>query len=365
MQSSNLQLESLNSIILSRDIDRDQELFFSLAKLMFKDYQVYKKEKNIMDFSDLLNMASENIKNSSESSTFNQKISQIKAILVDEFQDFNPQFFDIVDSILKKSNCDILCVGDDWQSINSFMGADLDFFVNFEDKYPNSRRHNIATNYRSASKIVHLGNHIMKGKGIGAKPHKLEEGKIIKYSIESDTSFVDDRFTVFTRKASEYLEGKGSFDPGFIRAKYLRALYNVVKQHNDNEILILSRRRKFNGIDLSEFAMYLKKLIKEDIYNGESNWSDVKKVDSSIEITTVHAKKGGEAQTVIILGANEGEFPLLHPNNRLFNVFDDNPKDYMRKNIEEERRLFYVAATRAKMNVYFIYEKDSITPFLN
>ena len=364
MQSSNMSLVDLDSILHSRIIDRDQELFFSLARPMFEAYQTYKKEKNIMDFSDLLDIASRNIKNAEKDSSLNQRISSIDAILIDEFQDFNPQFSDIVDSILKNNDCELLCVGDDWQAINSFMGADLKYFVGFENKYSNPKKHNMATNYRSASKIVHLGNQIMKGKGDVAQSSKIIEGRFEMHPIEMGKSFVDERFTVFHGKAAEYTDGKSSFDPGFVRAKYLRALYNIVKEHSNEEILILSRRKRFNGEALKEYEIHLKRLIKEDIKNKKSEWSDIKKVESSIEMTTVHTKKGGEAQTVIILGANEGDFPLLHPNNRLFNVFDANPDEYMNKNLEEERRLFYVAATRAIDNIYFVYEKGCPTPFL-
>ena len=56
-----------------------------------------------------------------------------------------------------------------------------------------------------------------------------------------------------------------------------------------------------------------------------------------------------------------GTFPLVHPDNRLFEIFGQTPQ----KVIAEERRLFYVSITRAAKKLYFLTEKQNESPFLN
>jgi superfamily I DNA/RNA helicase len=106
-------------------------------------------------------------------------IENIKHIFVDEFQDFTDRFFNIINKILKlKSEINFFAVGDDWQSINSFMGADLDYFTNFEKYFPNPIRLYLLNNYRSGKNIVEhcndiMQDHVKKSKSI------LDNGQVI------------------------------------------------------------------------------------------------------------------------------------------------------------------------------------------
>ena len=68
---------------------------------------------------------------------------------------------------------------------------------------------------------------------------------------------------------------------------------------------------------------------------------------------TLKKKLDVDFQRYIILGACNGSFPLLHPDNALFEIFGKTIQDAF----EEERRLFYVAMTRAKSSLYILTEK--------
>jgi DNA helicase-4 len=67
-----------------------------------------------------------------------------------------------------------------------------------------------------------------------------------------------------------------------------------------------------------------------------------------------------EADIVIILRANDGAFPFIHPDNALFKFFGQTEKDVL----DEERRLFYVAVTRAAERLYILTESERESPFL-
>jgi DNA helicase-4 len=82
---------------------------------------------------------------------------------------------------------------------------------------------------------------------------------------------------------------------------------------------------------------------------------------SRVSISTAHGYKGLENDAVIILDAIERRYPLIHPDWRFNQVFGSS----MEKIIEEERRLFYVAATRSKELTYIITSSDQPSDFLS
>jgi len=75
---------------------------------------------------------------------------------------------------------------------------------------------------------------------------------------------------------------------------------------------------------------------------------------------TAHGSKGQEAPRVIILDATSRQFPKIHPDNLLFEIFGVTPQTVL----DEERRLFYVAITRAEQCLYLLTEKDHESPYL-
>ena len=96
----------------------------------------------------------------------NGDLAKMKFLLIDEYQDFSRLFDDLVQAIrCQNENVILFCVGDDWQAINGFAGADLKFFHEFEDRFTNAKRISISTNYRSCPEIVRLGNRLMQSFG--------------------------------------------------------------------------------------------------------------------------------------------------------------------------------------------------------
>lgn len=79
-----------------------------------------------------------------------------------------------------------------------------------------------------------------------------------------------------------------------------------------------------------------------------------------VEFTTSHKYKGREADFVIVAGADIRSYPLVHPTAELFEVFGDSLESV----VDAERRLFYVATTRAESRLcYLVGSEDS--PFLS
>lgn len=74
----------------------------------------------------------------------------------------------------------------------------------------------------------------------------------------------------------------------------------------------------------------------------------------------IHQSKGQEADVVILLNVVRGVLPLIHPNNSLFTMFGETLVDV----INEERRLFYVASTRAREKLFLLTEERYESDFL-
>ncbi|MDP2514669.1 3'-5' exonuclease [Photobacterium damselae subsp. piscicida] len=77
---------------------------------------------------------------------------------------------------------------------------------------------------------------------------------------------------------------------------------------------------------------------------------------------TCHASKGQEAQYVFIVDVNKGIFPTLDCETGLASILQSRAETYADA---EERRLFYVALTRAKKHVYVCANPMNVSPFIN
>ena len=274
-------------------------------------------------------------------------LSKINFVLVDEFQDFSLLFYRILKSIQKNSNdTEFFCVGDDWQAINGFAGSDLTYFWNFQKLFSNSETHHISTNYRSARKIVEIGNALMmeeeSSDESGARAHNSFEGQVlITYS---------DKFHPNSFESSEHLNDE-------ITPLLLRLMHGLLKSHKN--LTILTRQNKIpykinyrNSVDstndvLLRFLKHLRQFMRADDQNR-------------ISISTTHSFKGLESDAVIVLDANKNAYPLIHPTWEFFRIFGVNEKTIC----SEEQRLFYVALTRAVKSVVIVGDSTNLSPFI-
>ena len=257
-------------------------------------------------------------------------------------------FFHLINSIREyNKQINIFCVGDDWQAINSFADSDLRYFENFRDHFENSDVTKLLTNRRSKSEIVEFSNKLMEGRGEPASFRPDNKGGEI---ITDDISQV----RIECRNSEEYKKEKNSdekfrfkSDDGFLKAKYLKKCYEIIKENIGKKVKILFRTNEIYHTGLEEFENKLKRTF---LFNELRQIGDFKKL---INVKTIHRSKGLEADIIIIMQVCKDFFPLIHPDNQLYEIFGQTPK----KVLEEERRLFYVAITRAKEKVYILTEE--------
>jgi DNA helicase-4 len=288
----------------------------------------------------------------------------VKLILVDEYQDFSRLFYEnLVGVRLVFPRAKLFCVGDDWQAINRFAGSDDTYFSNFQSHFSeDSNQLLISNNYRSAPEIVKNANRVM-GQLIGAseagfaRPYSTSYGRAIIKSI--DLSLYDPKSDPEQRSGDTDLQ------------KYIEMVGELIIKHRyDSRVLVLHRkkdmlynfkvwgvlRHRVRDYVTSERRAMTKPQFDEKIrFSGEEN-----------DVMTVHKSKGLEADTVILLEADPKVFPSESNNINLFSLFGDSYETAR----NDEARLFYVAITRPKTNLYvlwgtYTHKPDNIPEYIS
>ena len=129
----------------------------AIAKV-FKKYEEEKEKAQALDFDDLLLKELELLKNYPEVRHKWQK--KFEHILIDEYQDTNAVQYNIV-KLLVGPEKNICVVGDDWQSIYSWRGADFTNILNFEKDFPGAKVIKLEQNYRSTGNILEASQKII------------------------------------------------------------------------------------------------------------------------------------------------------------------------------------------------------------
>jgi DNA helicase-4 len=269
-------------------------------------------------------------------------------------------------------------VGDDWQAVNGFAGSDLKYFTDYEKHYSGTSRRNILINYRSGSRIVEAGNCLMKGLGeksqwdlSNANKGSVEIVNIEKYHIEGRNNQEDTEQYSADKKYIQACEIKIPTKDGnewiitdYDTARYIKAIHRILNENTallakkDTKCFVLGRRNRFGCF---KSADVFKEKLLEVFSKEEKEHIGRNRIAEKIHVMTAHKSKGKEADIVFILECNERSFPMVHPDNRLFGIFGETEQ----KVLEEEKRLFYVALTRAKQKVYLLTEADNKSPFLS
>lgn len=331
-----------NYLIQSDDPQSQEYKFVYIAKEIYNSYLKSLVDLNEDDFDGLISKANKIITNGQTEFLRKQErgdLNYLKYLYIDEFQDFSQLFMKLVNSIKSQNkNIEFLCVGDDWQAINSFAGSDLKYFINFSEYFDNPKKLYITTNYRSKSSIVELGNDIMWGLGKKSRAFNEEEASI-RLCYLNDFNPTDYE--------------KQQYSGDRITPVLLRLIKKIID--SDSKVVILSRTNNVQYYisepqykDIDKYCDYIRSFFNESIR-------------SKIDITNVHKYKGLENESVIILDGNEKSYPLIHNDWKYMKFFGDT----IEKIIRDERNLFYVAITRAINSLYIITEKNNTTKFLD
>lgn len=347
------------------------------CRLAQKDYKDYKDDKAYIDFDGLFIEAINTIKKDDAECKIiyhgEKEIKNIKYILIDEYQDFSELFYKLIDEIRNVNpSISFFCVGDDWQAINGFAGSDPKFFEMFETEYfKGGRRVKLLMNHRSNKNIVLHSNLLMASLGTGGEPEpnkpdgSVHLSELLRVELRNNQEYIDgyvkDKKYVDTARSLLGNEDTNKSIPLEL-ARYLKTVEYIVnnKVATKKQICLLFRANKLHGLPISKFANKIGEWCPKRLktFKKKVNGKDVL---VSIDYSTAHSFKGKERDVVIIVGVNRRSFPKFHPDNELMEVLGVTTQ----KVKDEEQRLFYVAITRAKEELYLIYnEKIGMSDFI-
>ena len=134
-----------------------------------------------------------------------------------------------------------------------------------------------------------------------------------------------------------------------IKHRYFKKCIEIISQNPEQSYIIMHRKTTLcNYEELQKFENAIRKYFRK--YN----------IVIDIKVDTVHKFKGMEAENIIILEATDSEFPLIHPDSEIYLIFNRTPQMIL----DDEKRLFYVALTRARKNIYILAEKSCCSEYV-
>ena len=315
--------KSVQEVLTQTKNAGDERSEFIIKRIFQPVYERYIEELkscNQIDFTDAILQATEICRSSYP--------VKYEYIIVDEFQDISVDRCNFL-KVLRDGNppAKLYCVGDDWQSIYRFSGSDMALFNQFSNYFGPTEINRIETTYRFGEPLVSMSSQFIQRNKAQLKknihpfnPQAKTELQFCAYERRDYCNTIGQLVASIPADKSIFLLGRYSFDD-----YYLSFLYKSVKEGN-------------------RFYYFIE--------------------DRKIEFLTVHKSKGLEADYVIILQCNKDTygFPSM--------VSDDPVLDYVLTKSDqypygEERRLFYVAITRAKIKTYILYDKRFPSVFVD
>lgn len=281
---------------------RDHPLKESLMERISGAYELRLRQSGVLDFDDMLIRFLELLRHDSELLMSLRR--RFRYIMVDEFQDINPTQYAII-RLLCEPLRNIFIVGDDDQSIYGFRGSDPSIMLGFPRDFPELRSVTLSVNYRSERSIVEASLRL-----IGHNKNRFQK------ELAPSPEHMERRRRCVRLKSFRTEEAEARF----IVSDIVRRLE---RGQEPGEIAVLYRVHKA--------SLTLKRALSEAGLSG-----------CSIQLMSFHGAKGLEFDTVYIIAANEGITPW---------------KAAKAAELEEERRMFYVAMTRARYELHIFNTK--------
>jgi len=359
-----------------RNEHNSKEIKWHLLKYIDDNLKVYKEKRKLLDFNDMITEF-----------TKSDKSPKFDVVFIDEAQDLSLMQWDMTRSIWNKTK-DTFIAGDDDQAIYKWAGADVDSFITLEGQYLP-----LTQSYRIPAKVHGLAmgiiNKIKNRIDKSWKP-RVSQGNLYRHFDVDSIDMSQGDWLVLSRTRhmlnnigeSLYRQGlyyenryKRSSEKELHRAatswENLRKGHLISYKEIENIIKYVGPKNwhakkikgmakgSFYGIDqlVKDYGLQVKTVWYEAFDNaGQTKVNYLRKMRKNgeklnekprIELSTIHAAKGGEATNVVLLT----------------DLTENTVKSYER-NPDDENRLFYVGATRTKENLHIIepkkYEKGYI-----
>jgi DNA helicase-4 len=297
--------------------------FVQLLEVFYARYQTEldgKKPREI-DFNDMISSATEYVRAGRFAIPW-------KYIIVDEFQDISMGRYRLLEAMLKnRDDLRFFAVGDDWQSIYRFAGSDISIMSRFRGFFGRATVVKLNQTFRFNDKIASVS-----GEFIQKNPNQIR--KTLNTTLKGEGPQV----------VVHWVDMNGGRRSNSAALESVIGLVKEDRNLDDASLLVLSRYNHL--LPDGSFLKYL-----EEIWPGQIR-----------PPMTVHRSKGLEADYVIVDGltADKFGFPSEIDDDPLLDLVLARPDSYPNA---EERRLFYVALTRARHQVHLIVDRAHPSSF--
>lgn len=307
-------------------------LFLDIAEAVYGFYQKTLRERNQIDFADMINDA-----NTLLSEMKRQGLTlSYRYVIIDEFQDIARQRFNLTKKLAEISQAKVIAVGDDWQSIFAFAGSDISLFTKFIELMGSGKEMKITHTYRNSQELIDIAGQFVQKNSLQIRK-KLISPKSLKDPIKLIN--YDDSNQANINLANAVVSAIGQ----------------IVQEFGQKQSILLIGRY---GFDLDKLAKT--KAFSLISQNELKCWKYPK-----VKLTgmTAHASKGLGYDQVIILNMLESRFgfPSQIEDDPIIKMVTVEDRSIP---FAEERRLFYVALTRTKNRVYIMSPLHKPSRFL-
>lgn len=282
---------------------------------MYNDYAEMLRTTGQIDFNDMIHYAADYVSQGKYAHKY-------KYVIVDEYQDMSKARYKLLYEMRRSADFKLFCVGDDWQSIYRFTGSDVGYILNFEKYWGSTTVSKIETTYRFGNALIRItGQFIMKNPAQIRKELHSRNADMV-FPLEFVEAYTDKLLIKFAAERIRKLEEESTV---FFIGRYStdKNMFNdsEFEQHRDNAIVLPDRP------------------------------------DLKMEFITAHKSKGLQADYVFIINNSNSVkgFPSRIQDDPIIQLLLENSDVYP---FAEERRLYYVAMTRARKKVWLLIPQN-------
>ncbi len=315
--------------------------FLALFEELYEEYEAALQQRHAIDFSDMIVQAADKLPLLADT------LAVYDYILVDEIQDLSGARYRLLKALLDRNpRSKLFAVGDDWQAIFRFAGSDLTLIRDFETKFQRYTRHGvIEQTHRFSNPLLDITSDFIK-----KNPLQIQKRPFSKLStrssltvnnsatLDNDASALDEELQkLINREGMEAITGRSIFLIG----RYKRDVQRLLSYEDP--------RLEFRALDEARQTI--------EWTNTRTNHTLV------LKFMTMHASKGLTCDHAFILNGNAGAMgiPAERENDPVIQLLLAHEENYPHA---EERRLFYVAMTRAKRSTTIITTTHRPSPFV-
>lgn len=302
------------------------QLFLSLIEPVLREWDTELAQENGIDFEDMLNVAAEYLETGRYTSPY-------RLVMADEFQDASRARARLCRALTHKPGHFLFTVGDDWQSINRFAGADQSVMTAFREWFGQGQVLKLEQTFRCPQSLCDISSRF-----ISQNPNQISK------NVRSETPTLGAAVQAFQVTKRDHLAS---------------AIDNfIIKLANDakNGDIPKGRKGKISVFVLGRYNSDRQYL--PDRVSRFNEWLDV-------SFLTIHRSKGSEADYVILpemVTTHRGRsFPNSRSDDPLLSLAMPESDNFPHS---EERRLFYVALTRARRSVAMFTVKGQCSVFV-